>query len=394
MSLFAVSFISVTLVTMSSSDESEIPPTMNLRVPVKLPDRRRRRRGHHSSLPLSAANVTCSTSTCFDWSSKYLAVGHDDGRVCLYPTAEALLDDSSARVETTTRATAADAETRTSRHDQIMEPVIITTQPSPVRTVAIGPGSRFLAIGGDDGILTVLCRNSNNTRQHFSVSPPPLRGVTPAMQPLEDEFNRRQDQADDWPRGNGNSLYCGSYKHQQPHQNGDSWVVVHRLSTIDFSIASLKWSPSGRHIAVLGQEKELKVIETVFWSEVEEIKPFATYSDDPTQPLYTVKYDDDDSSGNDDGQVDLSDCDLTSPWPHRRSTTKFHGSKSKKMMRSIDSVSFSQDGKWLAVAEDPTTMFMDDEDDYRDAAGSNVGCPIRILSTYLFFKTSSQQNLR
>ncbi|KAL7564233.1 hypothetical protein ACA910_012261 [Epithemia clementina (nom. ined.)] len=208
-----------------------------------------------------ALDVTSAArGTCFDWSSKFLAVGHEDGTVCVYRAVDVLDDDATRKIEAT----------------------IAVTQSTPVRSVAIGPGSRFLAVGGDDGILTILCRNKQEQQRH--------------------DAGRLE-----------------SANENNKSSNGGGWVAVHRVSTIDFSIAQLKWSPSGRHVAVLGQGQELKVIDTVFWSEVAELRKFTTIG-----------------FGN---LENMDDFDGFSP-SHRQT------------MQPIASISFSQDGKWMAIALD------------------------------------------
>ncbi|KAL7565633.1 hypothetical protein ACA910_018993 [Epithemia clementina (nom. ined.)] len=259
-------------------------------------------------------DATTARSTCFDWSSKYLTVGHEDGVVSIYHSLDVLDGCSPSKSMSRKR----------------MEASIVTTQPTPVRSVAIGPSSRFLAVGGDDGILTVLCRN--NTSSHPgrpTHSPPP---------PQPTASGRDTHHEDDARMHNATTT--------ENKQNDGNWIEVHRVSTIDFSIAHIKWSPSGRHIAVMGQNKQLKVVDTVFWAEVEEVTEFTTYDDS-------------------------NDSDALS-WPHRRK------------MRPIGSVSFSQDGKWMAISEDfdPARSKHDDGDDDNDEGDDKEpGGKIRVFST-------------
>jgi WD40 repeat protein len=46
-----------------------------------------------------------------------------------------------------------------------------------------------------------------------------------------------------------------------------NWVLMHDVET-GFAVPSLKWSPDGRLLALAGQS-ELKILDTVFWAEVE-----------------------------------------------------------------------------------------------------------------------------
>ena len=226
---------------------------------------------------LESSSSSSSSSTCFDWSSKVLVMGHEDGAVCVYRSVDVLGDDT------------------VSNHHLTMEAAIVARQPTPVRAVAIGPSSRFLAVGGDDGTLTVFCRTASSSKH------------------LQDHHQ------------------AGSvHHHTSAPENKDTWIMVHQVSTIDFSIASLKWSPSGRHIAVMGQGKQLKVIDTVFWSEVAQVTQFSS------------------------------------------------DTRMNHFRRSIGSVSFSQDGQWMALSEDP-----DDDDKLREpsSALARSGGKIRIWST-------------
>jgi len=78
----------------------------------------------------------------------------------------------------------------------------------PVRAVTFGTSSRFLVVGGDDGMISVYS------------------------------------------------------------SKGD-WVLCHQITT-EASVSCLKWSPSGRYLAYSDKKNPLKVIDTVFWAEVEE----------------------------------------------------------------------------------------------------------------------------
>mmetsp|Transcript_12543 Transcript_12543/g.27611 ORF Transcript_12543/g.27611 Transcript_12543/m.27611 type:complete len:998 (+) Transcript_12543:203-3196(+) len=124
-----------------------------------------------------------STVTAMDWSLTHLAAGQEDGIVCIYHTSD-LFEDTTRVITTLTRT-------------------------CPVRALAFGSNSRFLVVGGDDGMLGV-------------------------------------------------------------YSSAGDWALVHRVP-VEFGIESLKWSPSGRHLAV-GNTNELKVLDTAFWADVEEVQ--------------------------------------------------------------------------------------------------------------------------
>eukprot|EP00522_Entomoneis_paludosa_P009844 CAMPEP_0172455322 /NCGR_PEP_ID=MMETSP1065-20121228/12008_1 /TAXON_ID=265537 /ORGANISM="Amphiprora paludosa, Strain CCMP125" /LENGTH=991 /DNA_ID=CAMNT_0013207783 /DNA_START=28 /DNA_END=3003 /DNA_ORIENTATION=+ len=94
-----------------------------------------------------------------------------------------------------------------------IEPITLS-QPTPVRSLTFGYRGRLLAVGGDDGVVAI-------------------------------------------------------------YNTDGEWPVVHSIS-VDFSIALVRWSPTGRHLAIAGHNNDLKVVDTVFWAEIEELNKFFT----------------------------------------------------------------------------------------------------------------------
>jgi WD40 repeat protein len=119
-----------------------------------------------------------------DWSSKCLAIARRDGSVCIYDSDQVYSNFCVALAE--------------------------LAHTTPVRAVAFGVSSRFLAVGGDNGLL---------------------------------------------------SLYSAK----------GGWVLCHQVK-VDCAISSIKWSPTGRFMAFGGDNGLFQVIDTIFWAEVDEAK--------------------------------------------------------------------------------------------------------------------------
>ena len=92
---------------------------------------------------------------------------------------------------------------------------VVFTRPTPVRTLTFGYRGRLLAVGGDDGVVAI-------------------------------------------------------YSSEKPE-----WPLVHSIS-VDFSISRIKWSPTGRHLAIVGHQNKVKVVDTVFWADIEELGAFSS----------------------------------------------------------------------------------------------------------------------
>jgi WD40 repeat protein len=126
-----------------------------------------------------------------DWCSKNLAIGRQDGSVSVYDSDQVCSNFCLALVE--------------------------IPHKSPVRSVSFGVSGRFLAVGGDDGIL---------------------------------------------------HLYSSK----------GGWVLCHQVNAV-YGVSSIKWSPTGRFMAFGGENGLFQVVDTIFWAEVDEAK--ALVSSDP-----------------------------------------------------------------------------------------------------------------
>jgi WD40 repeat protein len=139
-----------------------------------------------------------------DWCSRNLAVGRQDGSVSIYDSEQVYSNFCVALVE--------------------------LFHKSPVRSVAFGASGRFIAVGGDDGLL---------------------------------------------------HLYSSK----------GGWVLCHQVKA-DHGIFSIKWSPTGRFMAFGGENGLFQVIDTIFWAEVDEAKALISSgpSNNRTASISTVAF--------------------------------------------------------------------------------------------------------
>jgi WD40 repeat protein len=117
-----------------------------------------------------------------DWTSRYLACGRHDGTVTIFDSDHIFNNQFTAIAE--------------------------LSQTAPARSLAFGSSSRFLVVGGDDGILHVYSAK------------------------------------------------------------GD-WVLCHQIRESS-PIRTTRWSPTGRFLA-FGGEQGIQLIDTIFWAPVEEV---------------------------------------------------------------------------------------------------------------------------
>jgi len=117
-----------------------------------------------------------------DWSTKNLAVGREDGTVAVYETNQVVQDVYNS---------VADVERK-----------------AAVTAISFGVSSRFLAVGGLDGLVGI-------------------------------------------------------------YSSKGGWVLCHQVN-MDRSISSVLWCPLGRHLAYGSESGQIKVIDTIFWAEVNE----------------------------------------------------------------------------------------------------------------------------
>jgi len=125
-----------------------------------------------------------SCVSCQDWSSKILACGRMNGSVTLFDTDKVF--------------------------SNFFVPVTEFTSNHPVRSLAFGASGRFLAIGDDDGVVSILSAESG-------------------------------------------------------------WTFFNQIN-LGYSILSTKWSPAGRYIALAGAGRTVSVYDTITWAIVEEVK--------------------------------------------------------------------------------------------------------------------------
>lgn len=141
-----------------------------------------------------AGEIVTSSSpvAALDWSSKNLAVGREDGTVAVYETNQVIND--------------------------VYESVADLDRKKAVTAVTFGVSSRFLAVGGVDGLVGI-------------------------------------------------------------YSSKGGWVLCHQLS-LDRSVSAVLWCPLGRHLAYGSESGQIKVIDTIFWAEVVEAETPAAVSED------------------------------------------------------------------------------------------------------------------
>ena len=125
-----------------------------------------------------------SAVSCQDWTSKTLVCGRMDGSVTLFDTEKVF--------------------------SNFFVPVAEFTSNLPVRSVAFGANGRFLAIGGDNGVVSILSAKGG-------------------------------------------------------------WVLCNQMN-LGYSILSTKWSPAGRYVAFAGSGETFRVCDTITWATVKEVK--------------------------------------------------------------------------------------------------------------------------
>jgi WD40 repeat protein len=118
-----------------------------------------------------------------DWSTQNLVIGRHDGSVQIYDSVQILRNS--------------------------LKPSKQLDVSAPARALAFGVNSRFLVVGGGNGVVNV-------------------------------------------------------------YSSKGGWVLCHQISEGDVGIAMLRWSPTGRFLAYTGESRLFKVVDTVFWADVEE----------------------------------------------------------------------------------------------------------------------------
>ena len=66
------------------------------------------------------------------------------------------------------------------------------------------------------------------------------------------------------------------------------WVLCHQLTARSGTFSSLSWNASGRFIALGSLDNKIQMVDTVFWAEVEELEHLASSSDEsnPNSPSH------------------------------------------------------------------------------------------------------------
>ena len=137
-----------------------------------------------------------SCISCQDWASNVFACGRMNGSVTLFETDKVF--------------------------DNFFVPVKEFTSKFPVRSVTFGSNGRSLAIGGDNGVVSVLIASSG-------------------------------------------------------------WTLIH-LINVGYSVFSIKWSPAGKYLALASAGTTCSVYDTNTWESVKEVEESISslFTDDET----------------------------------------------------------------------------------------------------------------
>jgi WD40 repeat protein len=135
--------------------------------------------------PVGEIDHNESSITCQDWTSKTLAVGRRDGSVALFDVEKALCNFFVPVAE-------------------------FTTSSLSVRSVAFSVGGRFVAIGGDNGVVSVLSAKGG-------------------------------------------------------------WILCNQIN-MKCNVLTIRWSPAGRYVAFAGSDRVLCVHDTITWVALNEVK--------------------------------------------------------------------------------------------------------------------------
>lgn len=134
--------------------------------------------------PVGEIEHSESCITCQDWTTKTLAIGRKDGSVTLFDAEKAF--------------------------SNFFVPIAEFFNSLPVRSVAFASDGRFLSIGGDNGIVSILS-------------------------------------------GKG------------------GWILCNQIN-LKCNILSTKWSPAGRYVAFAGSDNVFCVQDTITWVALNEVK--------------------------------------------------------------------------------------------------------------------------
>eukprot|EP00934_Nitzschia_sp_Nitz4_P005373 Nitzschia sp. Nitz4//scaffold14_size191712//125738//128560//NITZ4_001737-RA/size191712-snap-gene-0.139-mRNA-1//1//CDS//3329536969//5363//frame0 len=153
--------------------------------------------------PVGELDFSESPILCQSWCSKCLAVGRADGSVAVFDTDKAF--------------------------SNFFVPLAEFSHSVPIRSLSFGANGRFLTVGGDSGVVSVLSSK-------------------------------------------GGWVMCNQFK-------------------VDCSVLATAWSPAGRYLA-FGGPNTLQVIDTITWTEVTEIKKAtdALFEQESTSAVASIEW--------------------------------------------------------------------------------------------------------
>lgn len=134
--------------------------------------------------PVGQIEYSDSPITSHEWCRKALAVGRLDGTVSIFDTEKVF--------------------------SNFFVPMSEISSSSPVRSLAFGAGGRYLAIGGDNKVLSIISSKGG-------------------------------------------------------------WVLCNQINVGCTTLSSMKWSPAGRYIALAGSDSTFRVLDTITWATVREV---------------------------------------------------------------------------------------------------------------------------
>ena len=132
--------------------------------------------------PVGEVDQSESAISCQDWSSQTLACGRMNGSVTLFDTDKVI--------------------------GNFLVPVAEFASDHPVKSLKFGRDGNFLAVGGENGVVSIL--------------------------------NAKSD-----------------------------WALFNQIN-LGYSILSIKWSPAGRYMALAGSRRTFSVYDTITWATVKE----------------------------------------------------------------------------------------------------------------------------
>ena len=185
-----------------------------------------------------------SCVSCQDWAPGMLACGRMNGSVTLFDTDKVF--------------------------DNFFVPVAEFTSKYPVRSLTFGRNGNFIAIGGDNGAVSILSAQSG-------------------------------------------------------------WQLFHRIN-VGYSILSIKWSPVGRYLGIASAGSDCSVYNTINWTRVKEVEESISsiFADDDETSISCLAWSVDSkwmAMGGLGSGVDILD---TSTWTFLESSANVHAISAAK----------------------------------------------------------------